>query len=101
MSVISTEYLHILDSIRCRVRGVEVWRCRGIASHWARGDAVGRRLEIEVEICGGGEFDNAIAANCDAAGGVKHGWMVGTPDVAEVGEVAFLRLGKTMAVVLV
>ncbi len=78
---------------------VQRWRCIGIASHWARGDAVGCRLEIEIEVCGGGEFDNAIAANCYAAGGVKHGWMVGTPDVAEVGEVSSLRVGEDGAVV--
>ena len=71
----------------------------GIASHWARGDAAGCRLEVEVEVCSGGEFDYAVAAHSDAAGGVKHGWVVGTPDIAEVGEVTSLRFGKYAAVV--
>ena len=71
----------------------------GIASHWARGDAVGCRLEVEVGR--GGELDDFAAAHSYLLLGCLHGGMVGTPDVAEIGEVAFLRLGKTMAMVLV
>ena len=64
-----------------------------------QGDAVGCRLEIEIEVCGGGELDDLAAAHSYLLLGCLHGWMVGTPDVAEVGEVSSLRFGKYAAVV--
>jgi hypothetical protein len=56
--------------------------------------ALGRDVGLEVceEIVGGGEWDDFVSSDGDAARSVLHGWMVWPPDVAEASEVSALRL---------
>ena len=65
----------------------------GVEMHWHR-FALGRAVGSEVceEVVGGGEGDDFVASDGDAASRVLHGWMVWSPDVAEACEVTALRV---------
>jgi hypothetical protein len=61
------------------LHGKASWRCGGGS-------------EVCEEIVGGGEWDDFVPPDSDAAGGILHGWVVWSPYIAKASEMSALRV---------